>query len=87
MRDPVRMTALLYITQRDGALSIPAEPTVLRKITSELSVQFHVPSLSGKAGKVFTWNGWKGLPSKGISSLSSELTLTSTWDSEMEAVN
>lgn len=51
------------------------------------SFQFYIPSFSGKAGKVFTWNGRKGLPSRGISSLSSELTLTSTWDSEMEDVN
>lgn len=48
----------------------------------------YVPSLSGKAGKVFTWNGRKGLPSwRGNSSLSSELTRTSTGDSEMEDVN
>lgn len=48
----------------------------------------YIPSFPGKAGKVFTWNGRKGLPSlRGISSLSSELTRTSTWDSEMEDVN
>lgn len=66
----------------------PFKLNVFRFPKTNAHFWLYVPSFPGKAGKVFTWNGRKGLPSwRGISSLSSELTRTSTWDSEMEDVN